>query len=299
MRQFEIYNNTFTDSRSFYSAMDFRSGTGMVYSNTVVGYGLFNSIENYRNVEPNAWGGVTGFNPWDSNSPTIYFSGTITNAASSYTLPVCGANWTSNQWAGYILYDTTLASNYLAAGTNFVPNGSGGTTQPGNMPVYCLIQGNNANELVLTPPKDFPFMGGSGDQFVIYYCGAALDQVGRGSGDLIQDITVGSWPNNVTWTINTATGTNTWPHQVLEPLYSWANTLNGNPAGIKSLMGYSNIQEGRDIYSNQVAPGYVPLPYPHPLTLGDGAAAASSGGSVDTNSTPALSPPSDLKVSKP
>jgi hypothetical protein len=51
-----------------------------------------------------------------------------------------------------------------------------------------------------------------------------------GSGDLSQDITVGAYPNQITYTYNTAYGTSyatqqIWPRQVSEPLHNWANTL--------------------------------------------------------------------------
>ena len=237
-RQFEIYNNTFTDNQSFVTAMDFRSGTGVVFSNTVNGYNLFDTIENYRNVQGNYFGGVTGFNSWDSNSPISYFSGTHTGPNDSPFLQVSGSPWTVNQWAGYTVNDTNTGR-------------------------FCLIQGNTTNQLIMTAPKDLgPMNFNNGDGFVIYYCYPALDQVGRGSGDLLVD--VGNWPN--VSTINAATGTSSWPRQILEPLYSWGNTLNGSVAGITS--GYANIQEGRDIYQNAIKPGYTPLIHPHPLVSG-------------------------------
>jgi hypothetical protein len=150
----------------------------------------------------------------------------------------------------------------------------------------CLIQGNSTNQLFFAPPKDYLLLTTNGDVFKIYSAVAALDQVGRGSGDLLQDITAGNWPNSVTSTINTALGTNSWPRQILEPLYSWGNTLNGRPAGITS--GYANIQEGRDIYANAVKPGYTPLSYPHPLDTD----------TTQTNTIHAvLTPPSSLSAS--
>src|SRR6202012_3597691 len=105
-RQFEIYNNIFMDNQQFVTAMDFRSGTGVVFSNTITGYNMFNTLENYRNVQPNCWGGVTGLSPWDSNDPTLYLSGVHSGPNNSPTLKVAGANWIPNQWAGYVVNDT-------------------------------------------------------------------------------------------------------------------------------------------------------------------------------------------------
>ena len=282
-RSFEIYNNVFIDDQNWVSAMDFRGGTGVVFSNTVTGYKLFDTIENYRNVQPNSFGGVDGSNPWDKTNAVVYYTGTNTTTGGSITCP--GANWTPHQWAGYVVSDP-------AAGTIAVGHGAGSVN-------YCLIQDNSSDTLTMSPAKDFQIVFTNQDVFNIYYVAAALDQVGRGSGDLIQDVTVGNWPNSVTYTIDTATGTNSWPHQVVEPLYSWGNTLNGSPAGI--LSGYANIQEGRDIFANAVKPGYSPLPYPHPMVAAAVLAASSNSSSATnsavTNTVPVLTPPSSLSVS--
>lgn len=80
-----------------------------------------------------------------------------------------------------------------------------------------------------------------------------LDQIGRGSGDVISGTTP-PLPQ-------------AWPNQILDPLYAWNNTLNGNPPAAFSI-SISNptvIVEGRDVYSNTVKPGYTPYTYPHPL----------------------------------
>jgi hypothetical protein len=266
IRSYEIYNNTFIDDRGWTTPMDFRGGTGVVFSNTMVGYSQFDSIENYRDVQPNSFGAVDGLNPWDNTNGIVYYTGT--NSATGFNVTNSGANWTPHQWAGYVIRDPT-------AGT-IVLNGAGSVNS-------CLIQDNTANQLIITPPKDFQIVFTNKDVFKIYYVSSALDQVGRGSGDLIQDVTIGQWPNSTTYTIDTATGTNTWPHQVLEPLYSWGNTLNGSPAGIAS--GYANILEGRDIFKNAVKPGYTPLFYPHPLVSG-----------ISTPPPMSLSPPSSLQA---
>lgn len=77
----------------------------------------------------------------------------------------------------------------------------------------------------------------------------ALDQCGRGKGDLLSAVS----PTPVTW-----------PHQASEPIYAWGNVNNGAPAKIGS-GGYNTIQENRDFFNDVVMPGYVPLAYPHPL----------------------------------
>ena len=95
----------------------------------------------------------------------------------------------------------------------------------------------------------------------------ALDQPGRGAGDLIS----GDTP------LNQVTGTATWPHQALDPVYAWNNTINGSvvnivvsdsdPAGVFVLgVDYFNIPK----------PGYTAYCYPHPLVSGASCGAMAS-----------------------
>lgn len=269
-RSFEIYNNSFYHNQDFVTPMDFRGGTGVVFNNKITGFQIFDTIENYRNVQANTFGGVDGLSPWDNLNASVYYTGT--NSATGYNITSIGANWTPHQWKGYVVRDTK-------AGTIEIGHGAGSIN-------FCLIQDNTSNTLTMTAPKDFQIVFTNQDVFKIYYVSNALDQVGRGSGDLIEDAG-GPYPLP-TFTINSVTGTNTWPHQVLEPLYSWGNTLNGNPSGIAS--SYANIQEGRDIYKNTVKPGYTPLTYPHPLAV------AVSLPTPPTNTVNSLTPPLNLGV---
>jgi hypothetical protein len=83
---------------------------------------------------------------------------------------------------------------------------------------------------------------------------AALDQPGHGRGDLV----MGDTPRNST------TKTAAWPHEALEPIYSWNNTINGSNVNIVS--GFPMIQENRHYYNQTEKLGYTPYTYPHPLT---------------------------------
>jgi hypothetical protein len=96
----------------------------------------------------------------------------------------------------------------------------------------------------------------TGDGYVIYKLLVALDQPGRGKGDLVK----GDMPRNAT------TRTAAWPHQALEPIYSWNNTINGLNVNIRSV--FPTIQENRDYYNQTAMRGYAPFTYPHPLTTG-------------------------------
>jgi hypothetical protein len=100
-------------------------------------------------------------------------------------------------------------------------------------------------------------LGGSfhaGDQYQIHKVLIALDQPGRGQGDLIS----GDPPTPVAW-----------PHQRLEPCYSWNNIhapggehINFNPAQSTA----DTVRQGRDYFNDTPMPGYTPYTYPHPLT---------------------------------
>jgi hypothetical protein len=183
----------------------------------------------YREIYAfNYWGGCNGTNAWDSNDPTLYASGTHTGANGATVLTNSGAGWTANQWVGYMLHNVTknMASFITANDATTVTYNLSGSTVDGG------------------PNMTFD----SGDTFFIRRVLVALDQPGRGQGDLLS----GAPPVPVAW-----------PNQVSEPIYSWGNTLNGAPVGIGS--SYPTIQENRDFFNNTVKPGYVPYRYPHPL----------------------------------
>ena len=78
----------------------------------------------------------------------------------------------------------------------------------------------------------------NGDGYEIYKLVAALDQPGRGKGDLLAD--------------QDPIATGSWPHQALEPVYAWGNTYN-NSQQLDVASGYPTIQENRDYY-NQKTP---------------------------------------------
>jgi hypothetical protein len=78
-----------------------------------------------------------------------------------------------------------------------------------------------------------------------------IDQCGRGKGDLLSQ----AMPTPAVW-----------PHQAVEPVYAWGNTLNGGVGTIGS--SYSAIKSGRDYINGTQMPGYRPLAYPHPLAVG-------------------------------
>jgi hypothetical protein len=265
-RSFEIYDNTFNFSPAapnypYFAMANIRGGSGVIFSNTVNGYTSIVGLRNFRSTDAycGQWSpfcGANGTNPWDSNSPTLYLSGTSSAPNGSSYLQVAGANWTNNQWVGYTL--TNASSGYFSP----VNSNSANT-------MYFLADG-----LIQSHP---PMTFNNGDHFYLYLVYATLDQPGRGSGDLLRDN--GQDSNGNLITLNTVTGTPSWPREVLEPIYCWSNTLNGALTGMFS--PYPGIQSGRDFYNDTPKPGYTPLAYPHPLAISQ------------------LAPPTGFKISPP
>src|SRR5438034_8348679 len=72
--------------------------------------------------------------------------------------------------------------------------------------------------------------------YEIYKLLAALDQPGRGKGDLLAD--------------QNPVATGSWPHQALEPVYAWGNIYN-NSRQLAVGSGYPTIQENRDYYNQK------------------------------------------------
>ena len=88
----------------------------------------------------------------------------------------------------------------------------------------------------------------------------AIDQCGRGQGDLMADNAPGSGIP-----IDTVTKGTNWPKEVSDPVYAWGNYNNGVSCNVGECSGV--IVEGRDYFNNVVKPGYTPLVYPHPLDV--------------------------------
>jgi hypothetical protein len=87
-----------------------------------------------------------------------------------------------------------------------------------------------------------------------------IDQVGRGTGDLITNTT----PKNAT-----LGGIAKWPRNALEPVYIWSNNVAGidAPQQIAGTEGL-NIVANRDYFTGVAKPGYTPLVHPSPRVSG-------------------------------
>jgi hypothetical protein len=249
----EIYNNDFHNLR-VHPVGGIRSGVTIIHDNTYYGakpqFGL--ALQAYRSffkwksqTLPKGWGGATGDNPWDVNdtegngtnvpghSPFLFASGTAGSGSSKTSIVDTSKNWKPDQWKGFTakrVSDSQVA--YITANTN------------NTLTVECY--NDSGGGAVWT----------AGDQYQIHKCLIALDQPGRGQGDLI----VRDPP------ANSQTGTQAWPHQLLEPTYAWNDLYTGGVAN--RIQAARTLLENRDFYNNTPMPGYKPYIYPHPLTSG-------------------------------
>ena len=256
-RAVEIYNNTFHTNHPAHSAGQDRGGPLIWHDNNYTGtYTGGMALKVYRVfqggvVKSGAWGAANGVSPWDCNvtepdgthvdghAPYLFATGQHVGANDSKVVTVSGQPWKSNQWVGYSVTNTNSASPYFSG---------------------CdWIISNTANTLTLAPYNDPPYPKfNTGDTFAIHKVLIALDQPGRGKGDLLKGNPVGT--TNLTGTPWPA-----WLHQALEPCYSWKNTLNGSNLNF-STSGQNTLRENIDYYNATPMPGYTPYKYPHPLT---------------------------------
>jgi hypothetical protein len=260
----EVYNNIFrwgpgTNYNDFYTAVDIRGGTALVFSNYASGYNSVATLHYFRATDNDAsftpFFGATGISGWDSNSPVL-LSGNA-NVTSQYTLVVNGANWKTNQWAGCTVY-------------NFSNNLCG------------MVSGNTANTMSFLTSRTaiYQISFKAGDPFTVHCVYPMLDAPGRGQGDLL----TGDNPKPV------------WLHEKSEPIYIWGNSLyvvhklpdasvsaigSPFPSNINTNLG--SMAMNVDIF-NGAMPGYTALTYPHPLVGGTNVVA------------PPLQPPSGLNA---
>ena len=266
-RACEIYNNLFVNNAAGYvnqgNALGFRSGTGIIFSNTFVGYSSIIGFSQFRATEAfGPYGGANGVDPWDTNGGLVA-TGKFTGPSGQGWLTDSSANWAPGQWVGGLNGNTNWAYELVditQGGTNYNENE--------NLVNFLIVASNGVNTVYTTPNH----LGGeiswnTGDTYGIYKSYAQLDQPGRGLCDLLSD----NAPNSG-MPYDTVTGGTNWPNQACEPWYQWANTLNGTTGYFSSSIGYAPggyfypvIIQGRDYFDNTVKPNYTPLPYPYPL----------------------------------
>ena len=230
-RAVEIYNNRINWTASHQTPGQLRSGTLLQHNNTWTGSagdlkGHSMVLTCYRQFRPFPfWGGANGTNRLDSNdSHGLYASGKHTGENNSRKLVVANAGWKPNQWVGYSVTNTTQR----------IRGRTGAVFDPSSW-----VTANTSDTIIFTGNSmDSPMTFNTGDGFEIYKLLTALDQPGRGKGNLLAD--------------KDPVVTGSWPHQALEPVYAWGNTYN-NSRQLDVASGFPTIQENRDFY-NQKTP---------------------------------------------
>lgn len=125
-RSIEVYENTF-DSTSCNSTgstiLGLRSGSALVYNNTAENWGILTSAVSFTNLRTSdnygPFGIADGRNTFDLNDDANnpYVTGTVSSAG-TLTMTDSGKSWTTNQWTGYILRNTTAPCNVPITSSN-------------------------------------------------------------------------------------------------------------------------------------------------------------------------------------
>lgn len=284
-RSGEVYGNDFHFT-TVVSLGLVRTGVYLFHDNTFAGtQGTGLDLNYFRFAvnfgPPPSVGGASGDNVWDvnatqadgthvdGNAPYLFDSGTATGGSTT-TIVDTTKSWTTNQWARY------TAKRVSDEAISMILSNTGNT-----LTVTAFSGGYNNN----SPP-----VWANGNSYQIRKVLIALDQPGRGKSDLIQ----GGY-NQGGATLNTVTNTGTvhayvnnstlgaWPHQALEPCYSWNNLYGAVSLGFSVINAYDQLVSGQDYYNDSssaaVVSKYVaalngvdylgPYTYPHPLNVAD------------------------------
>lgn len=243
-RAFEIYNNKFDYTTIKLSGNLRRSGTDLIYNNTITAAEFNPHMMNLTVYRENGsgWlvGGANGSNPWDLNDTTdhsnngfgggrdgLYASGRHSGEVNSTSLVVSGSPWTQNQWIGY---SVTNLNQKDRKGFN----------------VCSFVIANTANSMSFAYNQTgVQLKFNPGDKWELRRVLIALDQPGRGQGDLLVMDNKGGVP------FNAATKKSSWPNQKLEPVYCWNNKLNGTMNDPTATVHSTapTVQENREYYN--------------------------------------------------
>jgi hypothetical protein len=189
------------------------SGLAMIWGNTIVQFGgvtylTASRMQKGSNVQitPPATGGM------GMCGPTPYGTGTVSVAANSTTVTWVSGNQFNSNWVN----GGPNANIMEIVGALCNSNGKSDMKCP-------IASVNSATSITLAVPSTTAATGGiysvgspwdSNSNNSGYSC---MDSPGRGAGDLL----TGNYPN----TVNSVRSTQSWPRQVLYPVYVWDNTF--------------------------------------------------------------------------
>jgi len=236
-RAMEVYGNVLHSTSGSQCATEWRSGTGLVFSNTISGSypGIMRGVA-YRLVDDDyvPWGPANGTNVWDlAATNTVpgdpWETGTHTGSNGATSLTDGSKSWTPGQWFGYTVQQESPLKWGLVS-TNTATN----------------ISFESAVIATNTPTWN------TGDAYKIWRVWQALDQPGTGLSDLLTGGGSGSPQSQATPTA--------WPNQAAEPIYIWDNTGSNSD----TVFRYGTIREDEH-FKFEAMPGYTTLTYPHPV----------------------------------
>ena len=237
-RSVEIYDNTFTGTHPASNLFNQRSGTGVCFNNTSTGYShsAWYTASNYRDDGyfsfngHRGWQGANGLSGWDINDTTggPHHDGVyLTGTASSGS----GSRILKVSGANWT---PNRWKGYVVRNTDAGYTDGNGVRWPD---YFATISSNTAHTIT-TDAGAFKILSfAAGNHFEIRKVIQALDTIG-------------------------ASG----PHQAMESLYCWNNTVDGVPATVIGTT--SNVVEGVNYINGTAKPGYTPYVYPHPLVTG-------------------------------
>lgn len=308
-RAVQAYGNTFHATNASNWPINIRSGGLLVASNTVTGYqnNHIARLDAYRvfyNFTP--WATADGTSAWDDNDAGGVFetntstgggSRTLTRTGAGWTpdqwidyslrvlfpftatsggvrsVTVSGAGWSVNQWAGYMFrsisgnQQSRIASNTSDTLTLHVDYPGFDFSALTNFEIYrsSIISGNTTDTITVRSQGGYvtDYVFGSGQAYEIRRVLETLDMPGKGEGDLL----TGDRPTPIDL------------NQVDDPIYEWANTVNGANGTIS--VSHSFIRSSEHYFQDTPMPGWTPMAYPHPLVTGDA-------GGGDPGPTPSL-----------
>src|SRR5262249_54306985 len=232
MRCLQVYDNVFNWTTVPQSQSQ-RGGSSIWHDNTWLGTnsnsGAHTSLPYYRQLNAvtymPGWAMADGANRWDKNDPNgLYFNGT---AASNTTIRGGRAAFTTGRTMTPDAYRGMQVRNDHVGSACYLHS--------------AFIISNTSTRIIYfyqASQTDAPLVFNSGDEFSIRKVLIALDQNGRGKGDLVNTNRARAWPNQQQETCFSWNNQNTDTGQVLR----YRN--DGNP-NTREGFDYINLGAGR------------------------------------------------------
>jgi hypothetical protein len=200
-------------------AFDCGGGGRFVFRNNALGY--HTALQTHGTQGNDDFRGCRAFEFY--NNVAVYSSDPLNDQFYAFVMLESGTSlWWGNTVTGFdtFIYADNVRDNTATYPVTPVPNGWGGC---GSSVGPSSWDGN-------TDSTGYP----------------CFDQIGRGGGDLITGIFPGQGVPAIP-KVDSVTGTVTWPHQALDPVYAWGNTYNPVP------------QEPDNYWRNYAAPAGTPV----------------------------------------